>query len=115
MINISILILFNWCYLSYAIPYAVHLLVQFAVDPRLLSKLLQIEQKNVIYIQELVTGQSRIEAKLDAQRDQLEAILNKLSGEELETWTKGSSKGKKTKSSEEFYQVNMPILVYIVF
>ena len=115
MINVSILILFNWCYLSYAIPYTVHLLVQFAVDPRLLSKLLQIEQKNVIYIQELVTGQSKIEVKLDAQRDQLEAILNKLSGEELETWTKGSNKGKKMKSSEEFYQVNMPILVYIVF
>jgi len=56
---------------------------------------LQIEQKNVIYIQELVTGQSRIEAKLDAQRDQLEAILNKLSGEELERGLKAVVKGKK--------------------
>ncbi|CAG8602795.1 2262_t:CDS:2 [Ambispora gerdemannii] len=65
--------------------------IQVAVDPQLLSKLLQIEQTNAIHIQELVTGQSRIEAKLNAQHDQLEAILS-------------GGKGKKTKSSEEFYQ-----------
>jgi predicted transcriptional regulator YdeE len=109
MNNVSILILSIY----YLLTNAVYFLVQATVDLCMLSKLLQIEQKNSIQIKELLDSQNKIESKLNAQHDQLAAILNKLKSDEV-VETVGT-KEKKSKVTEEFYQVNIPILVYIIF
>ena len=82
-----------------------------------LSKVLDIQQKNLHYLKELVKDNKVLKQQMTIHNEQLKEILKVLnnSGETLMTMTKSKEKGKgKEKQSEEFYQVSIQMFIYVI-
>ena len=83
-----------------------------AFDPRELSKLIQISQKNSAKLNHVLNNQERLETMMNEQKTQISEIMLRL--DERHENPKMKAKGKGTKAGE-FYQVNINYFLLMPF
>ena len=87
--------------------------MEVTIDPRILNKVLLICQKNSTKLDQISKRQDEMEAMMVEKNDKIDQILSKFEVQNNADNKVVKDKGKKTKN--EFYQVNIYVLLLILF